>query len=194
MNDPEEYPHGNPPGFSNPPCPWLPEVPERLDHTITRRHGPDRRAAFYLDALRYAQSQWRAGKPAQAVLQLDKAWMADLPPDDPVLAAHPPPYRALAWLLRRAAGGNHGFLGNPPRHFQHLASRMSGERREIRTWRAWFCMHLSERVLPAAGFPRDGRQIAREGPHIPSLEAALARISRLGWRAEAGHARDALDD
>ena len=40
---------------------------------------------FYQDALRYAQSQWISGKPAQAILQLDKAWMADLPADHPVL-------------------------------------------------------------------------------------------------------------
>jgi len=192
MNDPGKFPIENPPGFSNPPCPWLPRVAEIHDFQITRRHGGERGAAFYQDALRYAQSQWCAGKPAQAVLQLDKAWLADLPPADPVLVCHPPPYRALAWILRRAADGHHGYLGNPVRHFQHLASRMSGERREIRAWRAWFCMHLAGRLLPA-GFPRDGRQLAREGLFIPSMELALARISDLGWHAEPRHARSALD-
>ena len=52
---------------------------------VTRRHGVERGAAFYQDALRYAQSLWISGKPAQAILQLDKAWMADLSDDAAVL-------------------------------------------------------------------------------------------------------------
>ena len=168
----------------NPPCPFLPDVPGRLDHAVTRRHGSHRGAAFYLDTLRYAQSQWVGGKPAQAVLQLDKAWMADLAADDPVLAANPPPYAALAWILRAAAAGGCGFLGDPVRHFQHLASRMSGPRATARSWRAWCCMHLAERILPAGPFRRDGRQLAREGLWIPSQNAALAALARHGWRDE----------
>lgn len=169
----------------NPPCPWLPEVTETHDFTITRRHGALRGVAFYQDALRYAQSQWISGKPAQTLLQLDKAWMADLPDGDPVLRNHPPPYRALAWILRQAADGNCGYLGNPVRHFQHLASRMSGPRAEIRSWRAWLCMHLAERVLPRTGFPRDGRQLAREGLWIPSLQRSLDAVAAAGWTGEA---------
>lgn len=179
-------------GGWNPPCPWLPEVQEPHDFTITRRHGDSRGAAFYQDALRYAQSQWISGKPAQAVLQLDKAWMADLAPGDPVLGQHPPPYQALAWILKQAAHGNHGYLGNPVRHFQHLASRMSGPRAEIRSWRAWLCMHLAGRILPPAGFPRDGRQLAREGLWIPGLGRALAEVAAAGWPGEAAIAECAL--
>ena len=66
------------PTGGNPPCPWLPRVDEVHNFTLTRRHGTNRGADFYRDALRFAQSQWMSGKPAQAVLQLDKAWMADL--------------------------------------------------------------------------------------------------------------------
>gem|GEM_PF-487861 len=168
----------------NPPCPWLPQVAELHDFTITRRHGGARGAAFYQDALRYAQSQWLAGKPAQAVLQLDKAWMADLSDGAPVLLVHPPPYQALAWILRQSAAGHCGYLGNPVRHFQHLASRMSGPRAEIREWRAWLCLHLAERILPRAGFPRDGRQIAREGLWIPGVQRALGEVAARGWRGE----------
>ena len=178
----------------NPPCPWLPEIRERHDFTLTRRHGSDRGTAFYQDALSYAQSQWRSGKPAQAILQLDKAWMADLAPDHSVLAAHPPPYRALCWLLMAAASGSHGYLGNPVRHFQHLASRMSGPRAAIRSWRAWLCMHLAERMLETCGFPRDGRQLAREGLWVPSLNCALGHIASDGWPGEAQHAAAALQD
>lgn len=168
----------------NPSCPWLPEVTQSHDFTITRQHGDARGAAFYQDTLRYAQSLWISGKPAQAVLQLDKAWMADISADDPVLSVHPPPYRALVWILRSAADGNHGYLGNPVRHFQHLASRMSGSRAEIRSWRAWLCLHLAERVLPLAGFPRDGRQIAREGLWIPGFSRSMSAVAAGGWIGE----------
>jgi hypothetical protein len=165
-----------PMSLKNPACPWLPEVEGISDFTITRRHGGFRGGEFYLDALRYAQSQWIAGKPAQAILQLNKAWMADLSASDPVLAIHPSPYRALVWILETASTGDCGFLGNPVRHFQHLASRMSGPRAETRTWRAWLCFHLAEKCLNSADFPRDGEQIAREGLWIPSFQRAMNEV------------------
>ncbi|MES2921862.1 MAG: hypothetical protein V4819_09955 [Verrucomicrobiota bacterium] len=170
----------------NPPCPWLPDVPEIYNFSITRRHGHAKGAEFYLDALRYAQSLWIARKPAQAILQLNKAWMADLSGSEPELLAHPPPYQALAWLLEKAAAGDCGYLGNPVRHFQHLASRMSGPRAEIRAWRAWVCFHLAERLLERAKFPRDGEQIAREGLWIPNRPRALNEVARHGWPGECG--------
>lgn len=179
---------------TNPPCPWLPEAEKVHDFTITRRHGRDRGPAFYQDALGYAQSQWVSGKPAQAILQLNKAWMADLSGAEAVLEKFPPPYRALVWIMRRSTAGNCGYLGNPVRHFQHLASRMSGPRAEIRAWRAWFCLHLAERVLPCGCFPRDGHQIAREGLWIPDAGRALQAVKSGGWRAEAKLAMDAMAD
>ncbi len=170
----------------NPPCPWLPEISGLHDFTITRRHGHAKGAEFYVDALRYAHSQWLAGKPAQAILQLNKSWMADISDDDPVLQSHPPPYRALAWILEKAATGDCGYLGNPVRHFQHLASRISGPRAEIRAWRAWFCFHLAEKILDRSTYPRDGEQIARDGLWIPSSQRALHEVSTRGWLGEAG--------
>ena len=89
--------------FKNPPCPWLPEVREIHDFSITRRHGSERGAEFYLDALQYAQSQWCLGKPAQAILQLNKAWMANVSANDPVLQIQPQPYRVLVWILEKAS-------------------------------------------------------------------------------------------
>lgn len=167
-----------------PPCPWLPEVDRLHDCTTTRRHGGEKGAAFYVDALCYSQSLWLSGKPAQAILQLNKAWMADLARDEAVLRDHPPPYRALVWILRNAGEGQFGFFGNPVRHFQHLASRMSGPRAELRTWRAWVCMHLSEGVLDPARYPRDGEQIAREGLWIPGFQRALNEVGQRGWEGE----------
>ena len=71
--------------------------------------------------------------------------------------------------MEHAADGTAGFLGNPVRHFQHLATRMSGPLQEVRTARAWKCFHIARRVLGERGdFPLDGRQIAREGIFIPA--------------------------
>jgi hypothetical protein len=173
-------------------CPHLPEISGTHDFTLTRRHGGERGAAFYQDALCYAQSQWLSGKPAQAILQLNKAWMADLTGEESVLLDNPPPYAALVWILENTGGeGVCGFMGNPVRHFQHLASRMSGPRAEIRTWRAWLCFHLAERVLDRTAHPRDGRQIAREGLWIPGFRRALDEVSRKGWPGEATAAASA---
>lgn len=136
----------------------------------TRRHGAFRGEAFYLDALRYAQSQWQVGKPAQAILQINKALSADLRDDAEILNRWPWPYSALEWIIANAADGSNGFVGNPVRHFQHLATRMSGARKEIRIERAWKCFHIARRVLQEKGdFPMDGRQMAREGVFIPGV-------------------------
>lgn len=165
-------------------CPHLPEISGTHDFTLTRRHAGKKGAAFYQDALCYAQSQWLSGKPAQAILQINKAWMSDLTGEESVLVVNPPPYAALVWILENAAEGEYGFTGNPVRHFQHLASRMSGPRAEIRAWRAWLCFHLAERVLDRTAHPRDGRQIAREGLWIPGFRRALDEVSRGGWPGE----------
>jgi len=163
-------------------CPWLPVVTEALDFTHTRRHGQERGEEYYRDALCYAQSQWLTGKPAQAILQINKAWMADLTGDEGVLTEYPSPYRALVWMLQHAAEGTPGFFGNPVRHFQHLATRMSGPRAEIRIWRAWVCFHLAEQTLPA--YPRDGAQLCREGLQIPTWYQALKGVKKSGWKGE----------
>ena len=179
---------------ANPPCPWLPETAAPLDHTVTRRHGKVRGAAFYQDALAYAQSLWCSGKPAQALLQLNKAWLTDPAPPAAVLDLHPPPYRALVWLLRRAEDGSRGFLGNPVRHFQHLATRMSGPNPEARIWRAWAGFHLASHTLRPSAFPPDGVQLARTGLWVPGWRLALNRLSRIGWPGEADEASRAMAD
>jgi len=171
----------------NPSCPYLPEVSAPHYFTITRRHGHAKGAEFYRDALCYAQSQWISGKPAQAILQLNKSWMAELPAGDPILETHPPAYRALVWIMEMASTGDCGYLGNPVRHFQHLASRMSGPRAQIRAWRAWLCFHLAENILDRAEYPRDGQQLAREGLQIPSHQRALAEIVAKGWPGESAN-------
>lgn len=162
------------------------------DFTITRRHGNHKGAEFYLDALRYAQSQWMAGKPAQAILQINKSWMADLGDDPSVLFENPSAYRALVWIMETAANGDCGYLGNPVRHFQHLASRMSGPRAEIRSWRAWLCFHISEITLECPRFPRDGEQIAREGLWIPSFHRTQNEVLKRGWPGESSSIKEVV--
>ncbi len=78
------------------------------------------------------------------------------------------PYEAMVWYLAKRS--QELFIGNPVRHFQHLATRMSGEHAELRSWRAWACFHLAESVLPESDYPRDFEQIEKEGLEIPSLE------------------------
>lgn len=139
-------------------------------------------ADFYLATLRYAQSLWLQGKPAQAILQLNKAWSADLVGIEPILTEWPPPYPALAWIIQHCPADS--FLGNPVRHFQHLASRMSGRNKEARIWRSWACFSLSESILPPGSFPRDHQQIAKESLEIPSSETILEQLNLLGWPDE----------
>ena len=165
------------------PCPWLPQVASRLGPDVTRRLV-GKKEDFYLAALHYSQSLWLEGKPAQAILQLNKAWMADLHGGEEILTRHPSPYRALRWIMEKAKGGDAGFMGNPVRHFQHLASRMSGPRAEARVWRAWAGFHIASDVLDPAAYPRDGVQIAREGLWIPSRGNVFNGVHCLGWKNE----------
>ena len=150
---------------------------------ITRALGGTKCHRYYFAALSYAQSLWREGKPAQAILQLNKAFMADLSGDEEVLETYPPPYAPLVWILRNRPEDR--FLGNPVRHFQHLATRVSGERKEIRSWRAWACFHLSQRVLPREEFPVDQEQMAIEAVDFPEWKVVVAAIRETGWRGEA---------
>jgi hypothetical protein len=171
-------------------CPLLPEVTHPHGHMITRVHAPEKGERFYLAALCYAQSLWREGKPAQAILQLNKAFMADLRGDEQVLVDHPPPYRVLRWFIENRPADR--FFGNPVRHFQHLATRVSGERKEIRAWRAWACFHLSRGILPADEFPPDEEQVKVEGIIFPEWSDVLAAILPLGWRGEVDQLKKAM--
>lgn len=156
-------------------CPFLPPSPQVTRPIDTRhlRESADR-GAYYIAALTCAQSLWLEGNPAQAILQLNHALGVDLAAADPALVQWTLPYQAKIWLFTRRH--EEGFMGNPTRHYQHLASRMSGPMKELRSWRAWACFHLSERVLPADEFPRDHRQIEKEALVIPTWEQTVSEI------------------
>lgn len=144
----------------------------------------DRGAAFYVAALSYAQSLWLEGKPAQALLQLNKAFAADLSGDDPVLRDWPPPFAAKSWIMAASRSGS-AFLGNPVRHYQHLATRMNNVNPVPRRWRAWACFHLAEAVL-GPGYERDARQVELECIVIPTPEETEDGLRRAGWPDEDG--------
>lgn len=164
-------------------CPLLPEVMRVHGPETTRMFGKQRNEQFYLAALTYAQSLWRVGKPAQAILQLNKALSADLDGREEVLVKYPAPYEAVLWVIKNAPC--EVFLGNPVRHFQHLATRVSGLRKEIRSWRAWACFHLSRSILNAAEFPSDWEQVEREKLIFPEWSTVVEEIEKSGWRGEA---------
>lgn len=86
----------------------------------------------------------------------------------------PAPYAALVWFLEHRKKDL--FIGNPVRHFQHLASRMSGENAGPRAWRAWACFHLALEVLPGNDHPKDLVQIEKEGLRIPSVVEILKNL------------------
>ncbi len=174
------------------PCPLLPEVSHPHGHMVTRVHAAAKSDRYYFATLCYAQSLWREAKPAQAILQLNKAFMADLRGDEEVLQKHPPPYAVLVWFLGNRPDG--AFIGNPVRHFQHLATRVTGDRKEIRAWRAWACFHLSQLVLPGDEFPIDHEQVAKEGVVMPTWDEVLAQIAVAGWSNEAAELRSVHRD
>ena len=165
-------------------CPFLPPSPDVIRPAETRsvRDSGDR-STYYISALTCAQSLWLEGKPAQSILQLNHALGIDLEASDPALMLWSLPYQAKLWLF--AHRHEEGFMGNPTRHYQHLASRMSGPMKELRSWRAWACFHLSERVLPSDEFPRDHPQIEKEHLVIPTWEETVSAIRLHGIAREA---------
>lgn len=166
------------------PCPHLPDI-GNARHPASRlaehRDG-ERGADFYRQALLCAQSRWMESLPAQALLMLNRALGATLcgTRDAEVLALHPIPYRAVAWILRQEDRG--GFLGNPRRHYQHLATRMSGHEIERRTARAWACWVLAKHVNPE--WEADQVQIECEGIIEPSFEEVRATLIGHGLPGE----------
>ena len=164
-----------------PACPFLPVPTRNLSAASIRAVGADRGPAFYELALECAQALWLAGLPAQSLLLVNRAYGADLRGDEPVVVRWPIPYAATAWLMEHRR--EEQFIGNPRRHFQHLATRMVEPRKELRTWRAWACWRLACLIFPEC--PADGRQIAEEGVREPAEGEISAQLSLLGWPGEA---------
>ena len=170
------------------PCPFLPVPREVLTAEAVAGLGPDRGAAFYETALGYAQCLWRAGLPARSLLLINRAMGCDLDGSEPILRQWPMPYRAVAWILQSHRPDQ--FIGNPRRHWQHLATRMVPPRKDLRTWRAWACWFLARHILPH--YPADDLQIAREGIREPEPSEIARQLSQLGLPGEAELWQDAV--
>ncbi|MFT5467176.1 MAG: hypothetical protein ACI8UO_002280 [Verrucomicrobiales bacterium] len=166
---------------SAPACPHLPLPDHPCTAAAMREFGLDRGERFYEAALKVAHSLWLQGLPAQALLLINRAFGADLQGGESVLDAHPLPYRAAAWIMRERNADQ--FIGNPRRHFQHLATRMVEPRREQRAWRAWACWKLARTILPS--FPADHEQLLTEGVVEPDSSAIEAQLKCLGIPGEA---------
>jgi len=151
--------------------PHLPIAPPDLDPTHTRQHRDECGPIFYRACLEFSQSLWLQEKPAQAILQLNKSFMADV--SNPEI---PLPYAAMIWFLENRR--DELFIGNPVRHFQHLATRMSGLRAGLRSWRAWACFHLARNTLPVDEFPIDYEQVSNEALVLPDLQEVLENLPR----------------
>lgn len=176
------------PGLTREPCPVLPSLSRPLRAASIHTVGEERGEAFYFLALECAQALWLAGRPAQALLLLNRALGADLSGHESVLQSWPLPYAAVRWLLEHSQEGD--FMGNPRRHYQHLATRMVEPRRELRSWRAWACWLIARHVRPDD--VADEKQLREEGVLEPSAEEIAAQLERLGLPGEVELWRTAL--
>lgn len=166
-------------------CPFLPEIDRVYTAVDLADLGEERSEPFYETALRLAQSYWRTGFPAKALLMCNRAFSARLSPGASVLKTKPWPYRAVAWILVNRM--NDRFIGNPRRHFQHLATRMVEPQKELRVWRAWACWYLAKELLDEKDFPPDAKQIVEEDVIEPTrleIGAQLDLVSNFGDRIE----------
>ena len=104
--------------------------------------------------MQYAQVLWLKGLPARAILAADRALLTNLSGHETELEKWPLPYQAMAWMLKHYDEDQ--FVGNPRVHFQHLASRVRGDRENQRKWRAWACWFLACNIRP--NLPADEKQ------------------------------------
>ncbi len=156
-----------------------------MDASALSAHGPARDEEFYLTALTYGHYLWQRGQAARAILKVDRALLANLQGDEPVLRDWPLPYAAMAWLLRHTPAVV--FIGNPRVHFSHLADRMNEPRREQRRWRAWACWGLARVVLPH--LPGDPQHHVAE----PTIDLISQKLSEHGLPDEAGLWRSVME-
>jgi ribosomal protein S18 acetylase RimI-like enzyme len=84
------------------------------------------------------------------------------------------------------------FIGNPRRHYQHLATRMVEPHKELRTWRAWACWYLAKEALPESEFPSDPQQVRKEGIIKPTRAQITDHLTRLSPADDLAAWEDAL--
>lgn len=184
------------------PCPYLPMTGRMLTSDHIHALGTDRSEKFYYTAMEYAQVLWLAGFPAKALLLVNRAlscWLPHIsyqaavthqPPFEGVGPCPAAPYHAKAWMLHHRPEGL--FIGNPRRHYQHLATRMVEPHKELRSWRAWACWYLAKESLSEKEFPDDAKQVREEGIIKPTRGQIVDHLSRLSPTDDLDAWRDAL--
>lgn len=167
-------------------CPFLPNPDRRFTADDIHALGTDRSERFYTTAMSYAQTLWLDGFPAKSLLLVNRAFSCVIP-EVPLLRAKLPPgsgepgyygvmpYHAKAWIMQQRPADR--FIGNPRRHYQHLATRMVGPHQELRTWRAWACWYLAKELLPESEFPSDPEQVRKEGVVKPTRAIIAERLA-----------------
>jgi GNAT superfamily N-acetyltransferase len=177
--------------FLNAPHPLLPEIDRPYGAADISAFGTERGAAFYETCHLYAQTLWRLGFPARCILLLNRALSCALPAAEPVLQRLPLPYQALAWLMIHRRDDQ--FIGNPRRHWQHLATRMVEPNKSLRSWRAWACWYLAREILPDSEFPPDLKQICTEGVREPTYADIVRHLASLSPADDLERWQAALD-
>lgn len=165
------------------PIPHLPDLvgeTKKMTPSWTRQWRDECGPNYFQACLEYAQYLWLKKLPAQAILQLNKSFMASIPEH----SYEKLPYRSVLYILTNSSDS--GFLGNPVRHFQHLASRMptNAYQSELRTWRAWACFCIAVKTLCPKSFPSDVRQIETEKLIIPEPSEVLLKLQQIGLASE----------
>ncbi len=166
------------------PCPHLPPADPQMSWRTLAPHRSAPGEELYPLALTYAQTLWLRGLSARSLLALDRALYADLDGTEPVLRHWPLPYRAMIWIVKNNPPGI--FIGNPRVHFQHLADRVRGERREQKSWRAWACWGLVRTACP--DLPGDPRHAVTE----PDTATIFRQLQTHGHPGEAELWQDVL--
>ena len=128
-------------------------------------------AAFYFKALQYGNYLWQNRHAGRAILAITRALYASLDESEPIVSEWPLPYAALHWIVKNHISDD--FPGNPRVSFQHQATRLRGERQDLRRARAWAIWGLICNARPSLpGDPQDpvqelsNQEIARLLDHL----------------------------
>lgn len=152
-------------------CPHLPSPDLEMTHRcLTELDATTEPAVFYTNALQYGHTLWHKGHAGRAILAITRALYADVKENDPVLTKWPLPYAALAWIIDEHQSDD--FPGNPRISFQHQATRLRGERQDLRRTRAWAVWSIICKVRPS--LPADETQDFT-APTIEKIEALLKK-------------------
>lgn len=153
-----------------PSCPYLPTPEDRMTHQCLTdlRSGPA--DVFYFKALQYANYLWQHGHSGRAILALTRGLYTGLAADADILKKWPRPYAGLKWIV--VTHDNDDFPGNPRISFQHQATRLQGQHRDLRRARAWAAWALVCAARP--NLLADTKQKNSE-PSLTQIEDDLVR-------------------